>query len=240
MLKCIPTLVLILSALVGFGQQMSTDDWKEQSKTDIRLLPKYGHHQKTVNQKERDEEFINSTMSQAEFNGDKKAASDHLIELGFTYLYRGDAKTAMYRYNQAYLLDSINTEIYWGYGAFFMTIGNYSEAAEQYKEGLSVDPKNTHLLTDYGTYFMAQHYGLRPIDEKGALSELDSAITYLVRSYSYDNTDMNTAYKLSICYWLKGECDSAWSYYDACKALGGKPITEDYTKDLRKSCKRKK
>ena len=146
----------------------------------------------------------------------------------------------MYRFNQAYLLDSTNTDIYWGFGAVYMTLGDYSKAEKQYLEGLAINPDNTHLLTDYGTYFMAQYYGLQPIDKKGALTNLEKAIDYLTKSYNLDPKDQNTTFKLSICYWNKGDSDNAWKYYDICKELGGQPITEDYTKDLMKKCKRKK
>ncbi|PCH95391.1 MAG: hypothetical protein COB85_04630 [Bacteroidetes bacterium] len=239
-MKYLFSITIALFTLVTFGQQMGTNEWEEQSKTNIRLLPKYGYREKTDHQKELDKKFINETMKQEKFKGDRKAASNHLIELGFSYLYRGDSKTAMYRFNQAYLLDTTNTEIYWGYAGFFMKIMNYAEAAKKYKEGLSLDRSNTHLLTDYGTYFMAQYYGLIPIDEKGALSNLDSAIYYIRKSYSFDNTDMNTTYKLSICYLLKGECNNAWKFFDECKELGGQPIRDEYTKDLKKKCKKKK
>ena len=142
-----------------------------------------------------------------------RKASDHMIRLGFNYLYR-DIKTAMCRFNQAYLLDSTNTDIYWGYGGVYMTLGDYGKAEKQYLEGLAINPKNTHLLTDYGTYFMAQYYNLQPIDEKGALTNLDSAITYMTKSFQLDPTDQNTTFKLSICYWNKGDCDNAWKQYD--------------------------
>ena len=239
-MKYILTITLTLFTFSTFAQQMGSDEWEKQSKTNIRLLPKYGHQQKTKEQKEIDKKFIEETMKQEQFKGDRRAASNHLIQLGFTYIYRGDAKTAMYRFNQAYLLDSENTEIYWGYAGFFMAIGNYAEAKKQYKEGLAMDGKNTHLLTDYGTYFMAQYYGLKPIDEKGALSNLDSAIHYMMNSYELDKTDMNTSYKLSVCYLMKGKCEEAWKYYNVCKKQGGQPITDEYTKDLKEKCKRKK
>ena len=64
-------------------------------------------------------------MSQEQFKDDKTAASDYLIKLGFNYMYKRDLKTAMYRFNQAYLLDSTNSDIYWGYGAIYMTLGNF-------------------------------------------------------------------------------------------------------------------
>ena len=243
-MKKILTLAITLLSLTTFGQkvsevmgqQMTSEKWDEEAKTNIRLLPKYGHAQKTEAQKNSDKEFIETALKKDTSN---RIASDHLVSLGFQYLYR-DIKTAMYRFNQAYLLDSTNTDIYWGFGGVYMILGDYAKAEKQYQEGLAINPNNTHLLTDYGTYFMDQYYGILPIDEKGALTNLESAITYMVKSYQLDQTDQNTTFKLSICYWNKGDCDNAWKYYDICKALGGQPITEDYTKDLKKKCKRKK
>ena len=34
----------------------------------------------------------------------------------------------MYRFNQAYLLDSTNTDIYWGFGGVYMTLGDFENA----------------------------------------------------------------------------------------------------------------
>ena len=180
-------------------------------------------------------------MKQPQFNGNHRAASDHLIKLGFNYLYRGDVRTAMYRFNQAYLLDSTNTDIYWGYGAFYMTLGNYGEAKNQYLAGLAKEPRSTHLLTDYGTYFMSQYYGLLEAGHQNdALASLEDGIDYLNQSYTIDDKDQNTAYKLSVCYWIKGDCEKAWEYYDRCKDLGGQPITEGFTSDLKKRCGKRK
>ena len=232
------SLTLILSLLTFFvsGQQITLEDWKEQSKTNIRLLPKYGLQAKTKEQQESDKKFIDETLQQDQFKGNRTAASNHMISLGFNYLYRADIKTAMYRFNQAYLLDSLNTDIFWGYGAVFMTLGDYEQAKDQYQQGLAANPQNPHLLTDFGTWFMAQYYALQSAGEKEAAKNLDTAITYLLQSYSVDKTDQNTTFKLSICYWLKDDCDNARKYYKECEALGGDPITEEYTRDLKTSC----
>jgi tetratricopeptide (TPR) repeat protein len=238
-MRQIITLGLLLLTLTGLGQNLTSDEWDEQAKTNIRLLPKYGLMPKSAEQMQADQEFIDETMKQVEFKGDRSVASDHMIDLGFRYLYRQDLKTAMYRFNQAYLLDSLNTDIFWGYGAVYMTLGNYQEAKAQYDEGLSKDPNNTHLLTDLGTYYMAQYYAFEPIDSKVAMANLDSAITYMQRSYELDKTDQNTLFKLSILYWNKEDCENAWKFYNECKAFGGQPITEAYTNDLKKRCKGK-
>ncbi len=247
-MKQLLTLAITFFALTVFGQQMTSEEWDEQAKTNKRLVPKYGHEQKTLEQQQIDEKFIKETSEMEQFKGDRTAASNHLISLGFKYLYRGDLKTAMYRFNQGYLLDSLNTDIYWGYGAVYMALGRYENAKHQYEEGLTLNPNNTHLITDMGTYFMAQYFAMVMMPENDIvknpkeLSEnlLDSALTYMTMSYHIDPTDQNTTFKLSTSYYYKGDCDNAWKFYDECMALGGQPITEAYTKDLKKKCKRKK
>ena len=229
-------ILLLLISFTAFGQQMTWEQWEKESQTNIRLLPKYGNTEKTKEQKEADKEFIALILKQ---DSTLRKGSEHMVNLGFKYLYR-DIKTAMYRFNQAYLLDSENTNIYLGFGAIYMTLGQYQKAEEQYKEGLNKEPNNTHLLTDYGTYFMAQYYALEPVEKEIALQNLDSAIAYMTKSYKLDPTNQNTTFKLSILYWNKDECENAWKYYEECKVLGGKPITEAYTKELEKKCKRKK
>lgn len=238
--------IMLFIANSGFAQQMNLVEWNELAKTNFRLLPKYGHVPKTPEQKKADNKFIEATIQQEQFKGDTLAASNHMIGLGFNYLYRGDLKTAMYRFNQAYLLDSLNSEIYWGYGAIYMALGDYGKARLQYEEGLSQNPNNTHLLTDFGTYYLAQYFATinMPANEiiknpkEQAATLLDSSLIYLNKSYQIDSKDQNTVFKLSTSYYYQGNCENAWKFYDECKALGGKPITESYTKDLKKKCKR--
>lgn len=234
-MRNILTVIITFFTLTTFGQITPSSQWDEEAKTDIRLLPKYGHVPKTEAQKKSDQEFIETMLKQ---DSTPRKASDRFVRLGFNFLY-SDKKTAMNRFNQAYLLDSTNTDIYWGFGAVYMTLRDYAKAEKQYLEGLAINPVNTHLLTDYGAYFLSLYYRLEPIDKKGALTNLETAITYMLKSYQLDPTDQNTTFNLSICYWNKGECDNAWKYYDICKELGGQPITEDYTNELMKKCNRK-
>ena len=233
-MKLVLILTLLFLALPMFGQQTTLEQWNEEARTNIRLLPRYGHVQKTEAQRESDRQFIETMLKQ---DTTHRRASNHLIELGFKYLNR-DIKTAMYRFNQAYLLDSTNTDIYWGYGAVYMVLGDYVRAAHQYIEGVALDPNNTHLLTDYGTYHMVQYNGLQTQDETKAAANLDSAISYLLKSFSLNPKKQNTSFKLSICYYNKKDCENAWKYYDICKELGGQPITEEYSVEIKKTCEK--
>ncbi len=207
------------------------EEWEKESETNKRLLPRYGLLPKSTEEINADSIFIEEVMSQSKFKN-RTEASNHLIGLGFEYFYRDNLKTAMYRFNQAYLLDTSNTDIFWGYGAIYMRFGMLGLAAEQYETGLKIDSTNTHLLTDLGTMFQAQYYRLEFSES------IDSAIYYMNKSYEIDSKDQNTLFKLSVCYWNKGDCKNSWKFYDLCKAQGGEPITEEYTRDLKVKCKK--
>ena len=247
-MKTITRLILILVFVQGGKSfcQMSFQEWEQESKTNKRLLPKYGNLPKSPGEIESDTAFIKEILSQPEFKT-RREASNHLIDLGFKYYYRPDFKTAMYRFNQAYLLDSTNSDVFWGYGAIYMAFGQYNLAKEQYEEGLRIDRNNKHLMTDLATYHLEQFYGISAMpsnkmvkDPKlAAKPHLDSALIWLIKSYQNDPKDVNTAYKLSICYWNQNDCTNAWKYFDVCKSLGGDPITPDYEADLNRRCPRK-
>lgn len=234
LLKKLTLIAIFSSSILAFGQQISWDDWEKESKTNSRLLPKYGHIKKTTSQLNADNKFLSTVL---EKDTSRRKASEKFIQLGFQYLYK-DIKTAMYRFNQAYLLDSTNTNIFWGYGAIYMVLGQIEKGKDQYEEGLSINPNNPHLLTDYGTYFLGLFYNLKIADYKSASKHLNKAATLLKKSYDIDPKDPNTSYKLSIIYLNKEDCDNALIYYDACKALGGQPISPEYTTDINKTCKR--
>jgi tetratricopeptide (TPR) repeat protein len=242
-LSLITAILAILST--SCFSQYSFEQWEKESKTDKKLLPRYGHLRKTEQEIKADSDYIRQMMALPQFKS-RREASNHMIGLGFQYYYRPDFKTAMYRFNQAYLLDSTNTDIFWGYGAIYMAFGQYALAKRQYEDGLSIDSTNTHLLTDLATYYMEHYYLTVQMpandiikDPKAQAKEfMDSALHYLHKSYELDPKDVNTVYKLSICYWNIDDCQNAWKYYDECVALGGRPIREDYTSDLKKRCKR--
>jgi tetratricopeptide (TPR) repeat protein len=241
--RVITKLLLIICCLLllapSLFAQVSFESWQEEAKTNKRLLPRYGDLPKTKEELEADKAFIDEITAKPQFRA-RRDASNHMIKLGFEYYYRGDFKTAMYRFNQAYLLDATNTDIFWGYGAIYMALGQHKLARDQYRAGLSINPDNPRLLTDLATYFMAQYYITMQAtgDSKtSGKSLMDSSIHYLKKSYALDAKDANTTFKLSICYWNMEDCKNAWKYYDLTAALGGEPITEAYTKDLKERCK---
>lgn len=127
------------------AKTLTYPDWEEQAKTNIRLLPKYGGRSKTEHQKEADDRLINGYVKQY---GSRRKGSEVLINIGFEYLHRKDLKTAMYRFNQAWLLDALNTDVYCGYGAVYLSLKEPALAMKQYEEGLRINPKNQRIIKD--------------------------------------------------------------------------------------------
>ncbi|MDB5118443.1 MAG: hypothetical protein JWQ79_3935 [Mucilaginibacter sp.] len=152
--------LLIISALSfsSIAQQVSYDQWKEDVKTEINLMPEFGNMPKTSEMIAEDDKFIKTCL---EADGTRRKASEHLVTLGFKYLYQGDVKTAMQRFNQAWLLDNKNENAYWGFGSVYFMFNDYDEALKQLEKGLALNPNSSNILTDKATiytgYFMNKH-----------------------------------------------------------------------------------
>ncbi|HTD40607.1 MAG TPA: tetratricopeptide repeat protein [Mucilaginibacter sp.] len=221
------TFIAILISQLCIAQQITYKEWKEQAKTEIRLLPEYGNVIKTKGQIAADQELIQTEVQQ---EGTYRKASDHLITLGFNNLYVGDVKTAMYRFNQAWLLDPKNANVYWGYGAIYLSFNDTDEALRQYDKGLAIDPKSANILTDKATAYMSIFANM------GRPDYLNKAIELFNKSYNIDPSNQNTSFKLSAAYFYKKDCVNARKFYNACMKLGGQPITQEYTDALNKMC----
>ena len=84
-MKKIILLFFVMIQLVTFGQQITYNQFKEEAKTDFRLLPKYGNAAKTKEQINLDNDLIQDYLKQG---GTHRKASKILIRLGFNYLYK--------------------------------------------------------------------------------------------------------------------------------------------------------
>jgi len=197
------------------------------------MLPEFGNLKKNAKEIEADQKFINNIVT----SGKSKAEGAHeMIRLGFDYLYRGDLKTAMYRFNQAYLLNPKNSGIYWGYGAVYTALGAYDLAREEYNDGLKLDPESAPILTDYGTTYLGEYYATVRSDYKLATKYLNQAKAKLLEAYAFDPEYINTTYKLSIIYLYSQDCENAKKYLKETRELGGHPITKEYLTDFNLRC----
>jgi len=225
----LPIIFLFLTACSSPSKSQSPfEAWQEAAQSNIRLLPKYGGVAKSPEQKAADDDLIKEYLGIFKTH---RAASEGLIKLGFDYYYQNNIQVAMYRFNQAWLLDPGNENVFWGYGAVYSVLGARQQALNMYNEGLAMNPKNSQLLTDKATVYLAEY------QDNTVKKDLETAIRLFKSSYDIDPKNQNTLYKLSVCYFTQNNCAEAKRYYDECKLLGGKPITKGYADEIAKRCK---
>jgi len=216
----------------AFTKESSTlEAWNKEAETNIRLLPQYNNAIKTKHQLDADKQFIQSELA---IESDRLKASNKYIDFGFNYLYRNDVKTAMYRFNQAYLLDSTNVLIYWGYGAVYMQLDDLPRAKTMYETGLKIAPNSPELLTDFATYYMKMSSNE---NNSSFTYTIDTAIQLLKKAYEVAPRNENTLYKLSVCYYYLQNCSESKKYLQLCKDAGGQPIDNEFEIALNEACK---
>ena len=228
------TIVLLMTTLFTFAQNMNYERWMVMAENDISLQPEYGKVKKTKSQLEDDEKFKKEILEY--YKGDTNLASQKMVDLGFQYLYeKRDLVSAMRRFNQAYLLNHKNADAYYGFGTVYFNLGAMKMAREQYDAGLEINPKHSKILTDYGTTYLGDYY--QSLDKnENSTQILSKADEFLERSLDIDKKDSNTIYKLSIVKMYLGNCQQARELLNEAKKMNNPNVTESYEKELNQKC----
>ncbi|QOW09884.1 hypothetical protein Q73A0000_05655 [Kaistella flava (ex Peng et al. 2021)] len=120
----------------------------------INLLPMYGEVKKCKQQIDSDKNFI--LESEKKF-GDSKKASEYYVSKGWEYFYDNDNETSMKRFNQAWLLDNTNSQIYWGFGNLLGRSNKFEESLKFLKKSIQIDPNKPEVYesisVSYGQLF---------------------------------------------------------------------------------------
>lgn len=105
----------------------------------INLLPLYGNVEKCPEQKEADKRFL--AYCDSVYPSRSEAAKAH-VAMAWNYADKNDRDTATKRFNQAWLLDSLNADTYWGLGIIQGSKQLYEEAEKLFQRSLSINDKN--------------------------------------------------------------------------------------------------
>ncbi|MFD2145204.1 tetratricopeptide repeat protein [Mucilaginibacter antarcticus] len=63
------------------------------------------------------------------------------------------ADTAIMRFNQAWLFDSLNADTYWGLGNVLIMQGKFKESLPYFEKSARLKPGNSRLLQDMSTSY---------------------------------------------------------------------------------------
>lgn len=91
---------------------LNVNKWNETKNP--HLKPMYGNLERTAKERLNDKEFIDGMLFDYK---DKTTASKKLAKRGWYYFYHNVIDTAMFRFNQCWLMDSTYAESYFGFAA---------------------------------------------------------------------------------------------------------------------------
>jgi tetratricopeptide (TPR) repeat protein len=181
----------------------------------INTLPMYGNAKKCKEQIAADKLFI-AEIDKAYPN--RKDGVDALVKRGWDYVYAKDLETAMKRFNQAWMLDSLNANVYWGFADLLGMQGKNAESVKFFKKAIKLNPNNSKIYKDasvaYGGLFMATH-------DK---AHLNNAIDALKAAVRLQPGDAQTYSQLTSAYTYFTQKDSALKYLNITDQLDPKAI----------------
>ncbi|MEJ8801844.1 tetratricopeptide repeat protein [Pontibacter sp. H249] len=158
---------------------------------------------KTAAQKAKQQKFLKENTKRFR---SKKLAGKYYVLQGQRTFNEHKLDSASHLFGRAWLMDSTNNDILWGYGKLYGEQKQYDKALFALYKALEKDKKNPQLLTDVATSHLNRFYNTsNPNDLVQSKKLLHEAV-------KLDPKQTGAYYKLAInSYYLK-EYEQAWDY----------------------------
>jgi len=163
----------------------------------------YGRIKKCPEQLEADRQFIEMTDKQY-VNHQEGAKA--MVALGWQYIARKQVNVAMNRFNQAWLLDSLNEQLAWGFGSALGMQGKNKSSLVFFKVAVYQNAKNNRVWRDAAVSYGNVWHDIKQI------AYLDTAVLYLKKSITLNTDEADTYAELAKVYHYYPQADSAKKY----------------------------
>ena len=191
---------------------------KQDCPEGINLLPMYGEVKKCKEQIESDNQFLSDCDKLFKT---RKEAAEKYVKKAWGYFYNKDPETSMKRFNQAWLLDKNNAQVYWGFGNLTGMKGKPKESIPLFEKSIKLNPNNPKvyesLATSYGQLFY----------ETKNVNHLNSTIDNLKKAIKLDKNNGDLYGKLSNAYAYFMQKDSLRKYIKIAEGLNSKTINPE-------------
>jgi len=162
----------------------------------------YGNQKKCEEQIESDNIFL---MRCDSLFKSRKEACAYYVSRAWDHFYANNQDSSMKRFNQAWLLDSSNYEVYWGFGNLLGRKQKFKESLAFFERALKLNPNNAKLWESASTSFGQIFFQTKDV------SQLNICIDYLKHSLQLD-TDARVLSQLTAAYSYFIQSDSAKKY----------------------------
>jgi tetratricopeptide (TPR) repeat protein len=157
----------------------------------------------TPEEKQQQKKFLDKNVKR--FKSRKAASAYYALEAKRNF---NEAKldSATLLFGRAWLMDSTNMDVYWGYGLVYGQLKEYDKALYILYRALEKDQHNPRLLTDLATSHLGRFYAESNPDD------LIQSRKLLERAVRYSPNAADVYYKLAVSHYYLQEYGKAWEY----------------------------
>jgi Tfp pilus assembly protein PilF len=157
-----------------------------------------------------------------QYNGTREQASAVFVDNGMSYYGRDDLVNAMRRFNQAWLLDPNNPQVYWGFAVVAHDQGHACDAMKWFDKALSFGRFVGGLDPD-----AARAIVLCALEDKSLSDEARTALfkrsdDLYAESLAKDANKGYTYASMATAHYWRGDYPRAWSDVKLAEANGGR------------------
>lgn len=197
-------------------------------------IPMYGNVPFTPEQNEINDKFIQDVVKQY---GSREAAAEDSVKFGWHYYNeKHDPKTAMKRFNQAWLLDPNNPGAYFGFAFLMGEEDNHDEAIRFYKKTLELDPNQPIPMCNLGReYYDKAYISYKKFKRKEMKEYLDEAVALYDKASQIATADEDLEYiyyQWACALLLMKDYAGSWEKVKLSRKYGGKSIEPEFIKEL--------
>lgn len=170
-------------------------------------LPMYGNIEKCKPQLLADEKFIKASVDEY---GSRQEAADNMLRFAWKHLAEGNFDTATKRFNQAWLLDSLNADVYKGFANVMLEKGMDQESLVYFDRYLQLDSLNAEILRSSASVYI----NLYDESSDKDFDLLNESIARLRKAIAIEPDNARGYSLLTKAYAYKNERDSARKYLE--------------------------
>lgn len=166
--------------------------------------------------------------------------SKDAAERGWKAYYQGDFDTAIRRFNQGWMFDRGNPDVYWGFGLIMGQRAFQEDPELSLKESIrflqmaiAKAPKNGRIIGDlaFSNTILGQYYKSDKKNDMEAQKHFEIAEELFSKAFKADPKYPPTVANWSVLYFYTGNYQKAKSKADEALKMGYQ-FSPDYTKDL--------
>ena len=171
--------------------------------------------------KAADEKLIKDTTA---YYGSREKACAEFLHNGFAYYRQDNLDYAMRRFNQAWLLDPQNPEVYWGFSSVLHDQGRNCESMRMIEKALRLTPpRNKGFYPDAGRVIALCAVSDNTIsaEAKAKLFEQSESLYHEAEQVEPDKAYLYDSW--ATAYYWRGKYPEAWAMVSKARLAGGKP-----------------